>query len=218
MRTLVAALVAVAAGTVASAQNPTSPYDFGEVARADYRGLPKPGTIPARDGTPLAVRVYPSEAKVAVLAIHGSSGEGSYYHPLARRLAADGRASVYVLDLRGHGESGGRRGDVDYIGQLEDDVADVLAAMRQRHPGAKLVLAGHSAGGGLAVRYAGRTRSAGVDGYILLAPYLGPDAPTSRPAAGGWAVVDVPKIAELAEKATRNHCAGRSTSSRTASG
>jgi alpha-beta hydrolase superfamily lysophospholipase len=32
--------------------------------------------------------------------------------------------TTYVPDIRGHGGSG-RRGDIDYIGQLDDDLADL---------------------------------------------------------------------------------------------
>lgn len=38
-------------------------------------------------------------------------------------------------------------------------------------------------------------------GYVLLAPYLGPDAPTTRPSVGGWAATDVARIRDLAARA-----------------
>src|SRR6266542_4409056 len=122
-------------------------YDRSDLQKIDYSGLPAPTTITARDGTPLAIRVYDSPARTAVLAIHGSSGDGRYYRPLARYLSGRGQAAVYAVDLRGHGASGGRRGDVDYIGQLEDDLADVVAMVRRERPAVRIVLLGHSAGG-----------------------------------------------------------------------
>ena len=187
----------------------TSVYDVTDLMRADYSGLPAPRKLLARDGTPLAVRVYEASGDLVVLAIHGSSGRGRYYHPLATSLSRGGHASVYALDLRGHGESGGRRGDVDYIGQLEDDVADVLTAIRRERPAARIVLLGHSAGGGLAVRYAGRADGPGVDGYVLLAPYLGANAPTTKPGAGGWARADLPTILALSAKAAGGDVSGQ---------
>ena len=172
-------------------------YDITALTRIDFSTLPEPTFFPARDGTPLAVRIYSANASTVIVALHGSSGNGRYYLPMARHLSALGTVAVYAVDLRGHGLSGGRRGDVDYVGQLEDDLADVLTVVRMRHPGARIVLMGHSAGGGLAVRYAGGERKPAVDGYILLAPYLGPWAPTTRPSAGGWATTDTLKIARL---------------------
>ncbi|HMH48951.1 MAG TPA: alpha/beta fold hydrolase [Candidatus Acidoferrum sp.] len=184
-------------------------YDDAGVVGADYSGLPAPRMLSARDGTPLAARVYAASRDVVVVAIHGSSGRGRYFHPLATYLSERGVATVYALDLRGHGESGGRRGDVDYIGQLDDDLADVLSVIRRERPAARIVLLGHSAGGALVLRYAGRAAGPSVDGYVLLAPYLGPDAPTTKVNAGGWARPDVPKIRELADKAARGDTSGQ---------
>ena len=208
-----AAAVVALRGTVAQTGVPAATdrpvYDQSDLARVDYAGLPAPGAVTARDGTRLAVRVYESQSEVAILAIHGSSGSGRYYHPLARYLSERGKATVYALDLRGHGESGGRRGDVDYIGQLEDDVTDVLATIRADRPRARVVLLGHSAGGGLIVRYAGGERGRVVDGYVLLAPYLGPLAPTTKPDSGGWARADLQKIVALATKAAQGDTSGQ---------
>jgi alpha-beta hydrolase superfamily lysophospholipase len=187
----------------------SSVYDDTELLRADYSGLPSRRMLLARDGTPLAVRVYPAPGATVVLAIHGSTGRGRYYHPLATYLSDRGHATVYALDLRGHGESGGRRGDVDYIGQLEDDLADVMAAIRRERPGARIVLAGHSAGGGLAVRYAGGTAGPRPDGYVLLAPYLGPDAAPTKPAGGGWVRADLPTIVVLSAKSAAGDTSGQ---------
>ena len=50
------------------------------------------------------------------------------------------------------------------------------------------LLIGFSAGGGFALHFAGSNKSALFDRYVLLAPYLGPWAPTNQPHAGGWAV------------------------------
>jgi alpha-beta hydrolase superfamily lysophospholipase len=182
---VIAVLVAIAVGPAGrTAASDQGVYDTSDLARVDYSGLPAPVAIAARDGARLAARVYDAPGNTVILAIHGSSGNGRYYYPMAQFLSGRGKATVYTLDLRGHGASDGRRGDVDYIGQLEDDVADVIAAIRARRPAARIVLLGHSAGGGLLVRYAGGGRGPAADGYVLLAPYLGPEAPTTKPDAG----------------------------------
>jgi alpha-beta hydrolase superfamily lysophospholipase len=207
---LVVALGGLAARALVAAAPESRPvYDERGVRDADYSGLPAPTTLLARDGTPLALRVYRATSDTVIVALHGSSGRGRYFHPLATRLSRAGAASVHALDLRGHGESGGRRGDVDYVGQLDDDLADVLAAIRSERPAARIVLLGHSAGGGLAVRYAGRETGPRADGYVLLAPYLGPAAATTKPNAGGWALPDVARIAELSQRAARGDTSGQ---------
>jgi pimeloyl-ACP methyl ester carboxylesterase len=94
------------------------------------------------------------------------------------------KADVIVPDLRGHGTAPGRRGDVDYIGQLEDDLADMIAAVAK--PEQPVIIAGHSSGGGLVVRFAGGEHGEMLDGAVLIAPYLHHTAPTMREDAGGW--------------------------------
>ena len=71
-------------------------------------------------------------------------------HPLAKALR-DAGASVYVPVLRGHGNFG-RSGDIDHIGQLEDDLADFIAVLRPLHPNASFSLIGFSSGGGFVLR------------------------------------------------------------------
>jgi Serine aminopeptidase, S33 len=57
--------------------------------------------------------------------IHGTATESSVMNALAKTLNAAG-TTVYAPDLRGHGASG-NRGDIDYIGQLDDDLVDLIA-------------------------------------------------------------------------------------------
>ena len=60
------------------------------------------------------------------IVVHGSSGSsGGTIHALSRALAARG-VETYAVDIRGHGASG-TRGDIGYVGQLEDDLADFVA-------------------------------------------------------------------------------------------
>jgi pimeloyl-ACP methyl ester carboxylesterase len=100
-----------------------------------------------------------------------------------------------ALDIRGHGASGTRR-DIAYPGQLDDDLADLIAELRKVYPDARLSLIGHSSGGGFVLRIAGSKLGDAFDRFVLLAPYLGYSAPTNRPAEGPglWAQPDLPRI------------------------
>ncbi|MEM5470641.1 alpha/beta fold hydrolase [Hoeflea sp. AS60] len=144
-------------------------------------------TYQARDGATLSYRHYGSGNSDAPLLIfiHGSGWHGGAYDALARNIAEKSGIEVALPDLRGHGPSPQTRGDVAYIGQLEDDITDLAAALRK--PGQKLVLAGHSSGGGLVIRYAGSAQGSTLDGAVMLAPFLKYNAPTTRPNSGGWA-------------------------------
>ena len=120
-----------------------------------------------------------------------------------RALAARG-VETFAVDIRGHGASG-TRGDIGYVGQLEDDLADFVAVVRKTVPSAPLTLVGHSSGGGFALRVAGSPIQNLFERTVLLAPYLGYDAPSTRPSSGGWAKADIPRIIGLDDVARRRH-------------
>jgi alpha-beta hydrolase superfamily lysophospholipase len=172
---------------------------ISDTARAvDRSAMPDIERFQARDGTGLAYRHYPVRAaavgRVAIL-IHGSSGSSTSIHALADALAARG-VETFAVDVRGHGASGAR-GDIGYVGQLEDDLADFVAVVRKANPDAPLTLIGHSSGGGFALRVAASPIQNLFARTVLLAPYLGYQAPTNRPDAGGWVSADLPRIIAL---------------------
>jgi len=177
---------------------PTLAFISDTVRAGDREGIPPLSTFQARDGSYLGYRRYdpgmPGNGRVAIL-VHGSSGSSLAMHPLAKALAADGVES-FVPDIRGHGASG-TRGDIGYIGQLEDDMADLVGQIRTAAPSAPLTLVGHSSGGAFALRVAGSGIQNLFTRTVLLSPFLGTRAPSSRENAGGWASPNVPRIIAL---------------------
>lgn len=189
----------LAAMIAAPLVRPAELRSIAETARGvDRSTMPPLSRFAARDGTELAYRHYPARGtpagKVAIL-VHGSSGSSMAVHALADALAGRG-IETYAPDIRGHGGSG-TRGDIGHIGQLEDDMADLLALVRKTAPEAPITLLGHSAGGGFALRLASSSIRDRFVRTILLAPYLGYDAPTNRPQSGGWASADIPRLLAL---------------------
>ena len=136
----------------------------------DYTNLPELNCFKARDNSSLNYRYYPSQSDKIIILIHGSGWHSRYFLPLAEFLSSEGLAQVFTPDLRGHGHIPERRGDVDYIGQFEDDLADFIALVRKDNPNAMLILGGHSSGGGLAIRFGGSRYGNQADAYILLSP------------------------------------------------
>jgi pimeloyl-ACP methyl ester carboxylesterase len=163
--------------------------------RLDLTGLPALSHFTARDGTRLAYRAYPGSGEQVAVLIHGSGTESSVMNALAKTLRATG-ATVYTPDLRGHGSSG-RRGDIDYIGQLDDDLADLVATISPLHPKASMTLIGFSAGGAFTIRIAGGPYGGLFDRYIVIDPAIVYPSPLARPNAGGWATPYLPRIVGL---------------------
>ncbi|MEP2920301.1 MAG: alpha/beta fold hydrolase [Sulfitobacter sp.] len=135
------------------------------------------------DGYDLMVRTYGGADNVPLLVIlHGAGWHGLGLDKLANGLS--GHADVIVPDLRGHGTSPGERGTLSYIGEFEDDLARMIYMLKK--PDQKIIMAGHGAGGGLVMRFAGGPFGGLLDGAVLLAPSLGPKAVTVRQTSDGW--------------------------------
>ena len=178
---------------------PKQPVPLGSINEpfksVDTSDLPPAEHFTARDNTALAYRHYavrPALVRGSAVLIHGSSASGVSMHTLAKALAASGY-NVYVPDMRGHGDSG-RKGTIAYIGQLEDDLGDFLDAVQ---PDGPRTLVGFSAGGGFALRFASDARQLAFDRYVLLAPFIHQNAPTTPPAVGGWANLGIPRVVAL---------------------
>ncbi len=201
---LVALLVAVVAGftSIIAFNAPTAPSVLAAgnsvpgIAQWNFADLPRMQSLKARDAAPLNYRLYPGRPHHAVVLVHGSSATDASMLKLAQALQAAG-ASVYAIDLRGHGGSGTTNGDVSYIGQLDDDLADLVKGAGLDKPGMHRTLIGFSSGGGFALRIAGGRQAGLFNDYIAISPYVGQDSPTNRPGSGGWAGVAVPRIIAL---------------------
>lgn len=178
----------------------TGGIQFADAVEADYSDLPDPTRYSARDGATLNYRYYASDnpSNRIIVLVHGSSWHGMQFHKMAAALSKQGQGDVIVPDLRGHGAEPVTRGDINYIGQLEDDLADLIIHLEAIF-GAdrKVILAGHSSGGGLMVRFASGRHGDMADGVVLLAPFLQHDAPTTRPNSGNWAFPALRRIIGL---------------------
>lgn len=143
----------------------------------------------ARDGKVLHAGYIAATAadRPTIVLLHGVMSSAAEMQPAAQALHAASGAAIVSLDLRGHGASAGAFGDIDHIGQYEEDVADVVGALRNAEPARRIILAGHSMGGGVAMRYAARRTLPAVDGYLLFAPHLGERAPTTTHDSGAVA-------------------------------
>jgi alpha-beta hydrolase superfamily lysophospholipase len=185
----------------------TAPLEPSPEALAEYRAsfeqpyqaAKRPFRM--RDGTTLQSQYLAANSQTTIVLVHGVLSSSFPLNRTSGLLREAAAAEVVAIDLRGHGLSGGPPGDTDYIGQYEDDLADVIRQIRATRPGGKVILAGHSMGGGIALRYALRTDVPPVDGYLLFAPHLGPKSPTTPMEASEdgaqFAQIHIPRILGL---------------------
>ena len=95
----------------------------------------------APDGTSLVFDAYETaRPKAAVLFLHGWSDHAGRWASTGRRLQAAGFAA-YLLDLRGHGRSGGPRGHLSRFSQLLGDLQAFRRAVRLRTEAPQVLLA-----------------------------------------------------------------------------
>ena len=171
-------------------------------AEIDIQALPELLRYKARDGALLSYREYrASNTRVAVL-LHGSAGSGVDMHPLALALQRAGITAL-VPDLRGHGANR-PHGDLTYVGQLDDDLADLINIKKPEFLDSTWTILGFSSGAAFALRFAAESPAGQlVDRYVLVSPYLRYDAPSVRHSEPGsaapqsWASPSVGRIIGL---------------------
>jgi len=92
------------------------------------------------------------EAAADIVILHGFGEHSNRYGYVAKFLTREGFA-VHSFDLRGHGKSQGRRGDVTAWDVYRQDIVLFLQKLTEKAPGRKIFLYGHSMGGLLALDY-----------------------------------------------------------------
>ena len=189
---------------------------------------PTPQFLAGEEEVPLAYRTSTAEdvadEETVVLFVHGSSTHSGAYTILGEGLSERGVHARFV-DLRGHGLSvcrpdgncedpasiqrtygddgvyyPGRPGDSRDKNQLVRDLSRHIEDVRTNHAEARLLVAGHSSGAGLVLRFLERGGLEQVDGVALLSPFYHPDQPQSsmqefecgrKQSGNGYAVVDL---------------------------
>ncbi|MBT4866426.1 MAG: alpha/beta hydrolase [Planctomycetaceae bacterium] len=135
--------------------------------------------VTATDGTSLFVRQYaPSlgDASRTLVIIHGASEHGGRYEHVAEQFV-ERNWNVVAADLRGHGQSGGRRTHVAHFHRYVTDVASILDGLEL--PAEQTALLGHSMGGLVSIRFA-QHFSDRVTCLVATSPLLGLSVEISR--------------------------------------
>jgi lipase len=145
--------------------------------------------------TELHVHRYGPPGPVRLLAIHGLTGHGKRWQPLATQHLAE--IGVAAPDLIGHGRSSWAA-----PWTIDANVA-ALAALLEHQADGPVVVVGHSFGGAVALHLAAAYPDR-VEALVLLDPAIGLDGAWMREIADAMlASPDYPDVAEArAEKAT----------------
>lgn len=127
-----------------------------------------------------AVSAAGSPAWGTAVLVHGLGEHIGRYEHVAAHLNAQGW-DVRGFDHRGHGRSGGRRGDIAAPDSLLSDLGAFLCEVRGADAARPLVLIGHSLGGLVAARFVAEGLAARpaswhlpVDGLVLSSPAIDP--------------------------------------------
>ena len=161
----------------------STPISFEEIQNRPEVILEKPQFLKASDSVDLAYYTkFPQTKPVAALIFfHGGGAySGAGYQHLAKGLSEKYQTSVYLVDLRGHGNSGGPRGDAPSVEQAWNDLKLFITTVRKNSPGIPVYLGGHSSGGGLILNYSVWNMKEDVDGYFFVSPQFGYKSDTAR--------------------------------------
>ncbi len=141
-----------------------------------HRDMGKEGYITAVDGTRLFYRcLLADEPQASVFILHGLGEHLGRYGNVTGALKD---YDLFLLDLRGHGKSGGKRGHVMRFDEYLDDVDALRKEARPMVKGRSFLL-GHSMGGLIALRYA-LYRPGGLSGVVASGPLLGVNVKVPR--------------------------------------
>ena len=108
------------------------------------------------------------KSKGLVVITHGLGEHSGRYGNIFKPLHDKGY-SVFALDHRGHGKSGGKRGCIDSFDQFVDGVKRLMDIAKEKSKPGKTILLGHSLGGLIAAQYALRFPES-IQGLVLSGP------------------------------------------------
>lgn len=112
---------------------------------------------------------YINDSNIGVVLLHGLAEHKGRYHDFINQLLKN-NISVFALDLRGHGESTGKRGDVKDFNDYLNDLHSFVCYIKDKYPNLKLAIFGHSLSGLIACAYVSTYNT--IDLLILSSPLL----------------------------------------------
>lgn len=106
--------------------------------------------------------------KALVVGVHGMAAHSEYFIQVADQLIEQG-ISLIAVDLKHHGYSSGKKGDVENFEELNDQLHLFLSNVKEQYPNLPVFLMGISMGGVIAINYSVQHLDM-IKGMILMAP------------------------------------------------
>ena len=125
----------------------------------------------SKDGLELEVKIWEANApKAAICIIHDLGDHGGSYEKMSAYFN-DREISVFVLDLRGHGLSKGRKGHAPNLDSLLSDIEELLKTTRAHHTELPIFLLGLGLGANLVLNYLEKMNNNEIHGFIMINPW-----------------------------------------------
>ncbi|WP_258101198.1 alpha/beta hydrolase [Marinoscillum pacificum] len=126
----------------------------------------------SQDGLRIYYRHWEVESPHKICCIvHGHGEHSNRYEHIAKALNSAG-ITVFVMDLRGHGLSYGKKGHAKSYDLLMSDIEELLKTARAEYTDLPMYLMGHSMGGNLVANYVIRMNTNELSGFILSSPWF----------------------------------------------
>ncbi|MBN2460661.1 MAG: lysophospholipase [Candidatus Cloacimonetes bacterium] len=107
----------------------------------------------------------------AIIIVHGLGDHSNRYQKLVDFFISR-QYQIYAFDLRGHGQSPGKRGHINNWGEFREDLSEFMKLVQREKPNLPIFLFGHSMGGVITLEYCLRN-SPRINGLVCSAPALG---------------------------------------------
>ncbi|MGE5355872.1 MAG: lysophospholipase [Deltaproteobacteria bacterium] len=129
--------------------------------------------ISGTENIKLNVRYYNDKinSDKTLIVTHGYGEHQEYYIDLANYFINNGFA-VVTYDLRAHGLSEGRRGDVADFQFFVKDLEIIITESAKKNPQNRIYLFGHSMGGSIVLNYLLRHKNRFIEKAVITSPWL----------------------------------------------
>lgn len=137
------------------------------------------------------------EPKKIICLVHGHGEHIGRYEAFANHFVGQGIA-VFAVDLRGHGQSEGKRGHAPSYDLLLSDVEELIKAARLAYNDTPILLYGHSMGGNIVGGFILQNNMKELEAAILSSPWikLAFDPPVAQVRLAKWVRKILPAITQ----------------------